>query len=144
MATAEADAPAEAKEFSAETKEMGDKIAGLTLVQAKELADYLEDAYGIKPAGGGAVMMAGPVGGGGGDEAPAEAEQTEFDVILTGFGDNKINVIKAVRAATGLGLKEAKAMVEEGNAKVKEGVSKDDAEALKEELENAGASVELK
>ena len=142
MATAEADAPAEAKEFSAETKEMGDKIAGLTLVQAKELADYLEDAYGIKPAGGGAVMMAGPAAGG--DDAPAAAEQTEFDVILTGFGDNKINVIKAVRAATGLGLKEAKAMVEEGNAKVKEGVSKEDAEALKEELENAGASVELK
>ena len=141
MATAEAEAT-EAKEFSAETKEMGDKIAGLTLVQAKELADYLEDAYGIKPAGGGAVMMAGPAAGG--DDAPAAAEQTEFDVILTGFGDNKINVIKAVRAATGLGLKEAKAMVEEGNAKVKEGVSKEDAEALKEELENAGASVELK
>lgn len=143
MATAEADAPAEAKEFSAETKEMGDKIAGLTLVQAKELADYLEDAYGIKPAGGGAVMMAGPAAGGD-DEGGGAAEQTEFDVILTGFGDNKINVIKAVRAATGLGLKEAKEMVESAPKPIKEGLSKEDAEKLKEELEASGAGVELK
>lgn len=141
MATAEAEAT-EAKEFSAETKEMGDKIANLTLVQAKELADYLDDAYGIKPAGGGAVMMAGPVGGG--DDAPAAAAKTEFDVILTGFGDNKINVIKAVRAATGLGLKEAKELVEGAPKPIKEGVSEEDANKLKEELEASGASVEVK
>lgn len=142
MATAEAEAT-EAKEFSAETKEMGDKIAGLTLVQAKELADYLDDAYGIKPAGGGAVVMQSG-GGGGDDEAAADAVQTEFDVILTGFGDNKINVIKAVRAATGLGLKEAKEVVEGAPKPIKEGLSKEDAEKLKEELEAAGAGVELK
>lgn len=141
MATAEAEAT-EAKEFSAETKEFGDKIAGLTLVQAKELADYLDDAYGIKPAGGGAVMMAGPAGGG--DDAPAAEEQTEFDVILKSFGDNKINVIKAVRAATGLGLKEAKAMVEGTDSKIKEAASKEEADKLKEDLEAAGATVEVK
>lgn len=140
MATAEAEAT-EAKEFSAETKEFGDKIAGLTLVQAKELADYLDDAYGIKPAGGGAVMMAGP---GPNDDAPVAEEQTEFDVILKSFGDNKINVIKAVRAATGLGLKEAKAMVEGTDSKIKEAASKEEADKLKEDLEASGATVEVK
>ena len=142
MATEEA-ADAPAKEFSAETKEFGDKIAQLTLVQATELADYLEDAYGIKPAGGGAVMMAGPAGGGD-DGGGAAEEQTEFDVVMTSFGDNKIGAIKAVRAATGLGLKEAKELVESAPKAIKEKVSKEEAEKLKADLEEAGATVELK
>ena len=140
MATAEADAPA--REFSAEAKELGDKIVGMTLSQAKELADYLEEEHGIKPAaGGGAVMMAGPADGGGGEAA---AEKDSFDVELKAFGDNKINAIKAVRAITGLGLKEAKAMVEEAPKVIKEGASKDEAEELKKQLEEAGCEVELK
>ena len=130
------------KEFSAETKEMGDKIAGLTLVQATELADYLEDAYGIKPAGGGAVMMPGPAGGDGDGPAAAE-EKSDFDVILKGF-ENKINVIKAVRAITGLGLKEAKELVESAPKPIKEGVPKEEAEKMKADLEEASAEVELK
>lgn len=129
-------------EFSDGTKDLGDKIVALTLLEAKSLADYLEQVHGIKPAGG-AVMVAGGGGGGGGDDAPAE-EKTEFDVILTGFGDNKIAVIKVVRAATGLGLKEAKAVVEEAPKALKEGVSKEDAEKLKEEVEGAGGTVEIK
>ena len=140
MATAEADAPA--REYSAEAKEMGDKIVGMTLSQAKELADYLEHEHGIKPAAGGGVMMAAP-GGGDGGEAAAE-EKDSFDVILKGPGENKINAIKAVRAITGLGLKEAKALVEEAPKAVKEGASKDEAEELKKQLEEAGAEVELK
>ena len=104
------------------TKELGDKIVGLTLKEAKELSDYLEDVHGIKPAAGGAVMMAAPAGGGGGAAAAAE-EKTEFDVVLESFGDKKIGVIKVVRAATGLGLKEAKDLVEGVPSKVKEGVS---------------------
>tara|TARA_R110002072_G_scaffold303069_2_gene492736 strand:- start:85545 stop:85952 length:408 start_codon:yes stop_codon:yes gene_type:complete len=127
-------------EFSEGTKELGDKIVALTLLEAKSLADYLEQVHGIKPAGGG-VMMAGPAGA----EAAAPAEEkTEFDVILTGFGDNKIAVIKVVRAATGLGLKEAKEVVEGAPKAVKEGVSKEDADKLKEEIEGAGGSVEIK
>lgn len=129
-------------EFSDGTKDLGDKIVALTLLEAKSLADYLEQVHGIKPAGG-AVMVAGGGGGGGGDDAAAE-EKTEFDVILTGFGDNKIAVIKVVRAATGLGLKEAKAVVEEAPKALKEGVSKEDAEKLKEEVEGAGGTVEIK
>jgi large subunit ribosomal protein L7/L12 len=128
-------------EFSEGTKELGDKIVALTLLEAKALADYLEEVHGIKPAGG-AVMVAG--GGGGGDDAAAAEEKTEFDVVLTGFGDNKIAVIKVVRAATGLGLKEAKEVVEGAPKAVKEGVSKDDADKLKEEIEGAGGSVEIK
>jgi large subunit ribosomal protein L7/L12 len=128
-------------EFSATTKELGDKIVGLTLKEAKELSDYLKDVYGIEPAAGGAVVMA--AGGGGGDAAPAE-EQTEFDVVLEAAGGNKIAVIKVVRAATGLGLKEAKDLVEAAPSKVKEGVSKDDAEKLKGELAEAGATVSIK
>jgi len=128
-------------EFSDGTKDLGDKIVALTLLEAKALADYLEQVHGIKPAGG-AVMVAG--GGGGGEEAaPAEA-QTEFDVVLTGYGDNKIAVIKVVRAATGLGLKEAKEVVEGAPKAVKEGVSKEDADKLKEEIEGAGGAVEIK
>lgn len=128
-------------EFSEGTKELGDKIVALTLLEAKALADYLEEVHGIKPAGG-AVMVAG--GGGGGDDAAAAEEKTEFDVVLTGFGDNKIAVIKVVRAATGLGLKEAKEVVEGAPKAVKEGVSKEDADKLKEEIEGAGGSVEIK
>lgn len=130
------------QEFSDLAKELGDKIVGLTLKEAKEVSDYLEEVHGIKAAtGGGAVMMA-PAGDGGG--AAAAAEQTEFDVVLEGFGDNKIAVIKVVRGATGLGLKEAKEAVEGVPSKIKEGVSKEDAEKLKKELEEAGASVAIK
>ncbi len=129
-------------EYSADTKSMGDKIVQLTLKQAKELSDYLENVHGIKAAAGGAVMMAGPVGGGGAAEKPAE--KTEFDVVLEGFGDKKIGVIKVVRAATGLGLKEAKDLVEGVPSKVKEGISKEDAEKLKKELVEAGATVSIK
>ena len=128
-------------EFSAETKEMGDKIAELTLKQAKELSDYLKDVHGIEPAsGGGAVMMAAP-GEGGGAEA---VEQTEFDVVLTGFGDKKLNVVKVVKNITGASLMEAKKMVEGCPATLKEGVSKEDAEKVKAEVEEAGGTVELK
>ena len=140
MATAEA-----TREFTKETKELGDKIVGLTLKAAKELSDYLDEVHGIKPAAGGAVVMAAPGGGGGGGGgAEAAAEKTEFDVVLDAFGDNKIGVIKVVRAATGLGLKEAKDMVEGAPAKVKEGISKADAEKLKKELEDSGAKVSIK
>ena len=138
MATAEA----EAVEYDAATKELGDKIVGLTLLEAKKLADYLKDEHGIEPAGGG-VMVAGPSGGGGGGEEAA-AEKTEFDVILTGFGDKKIGVIKVVRSATGLGLKEAKGLVEGVPKPLKEGISKDDAEKLKAEVEEAGGTCEIK
>jgi len=128
-------------EVSEEIKGLGDQIAGLTLKQAVELGDYLKDAHGIEAAAGGGVVMQGG-GGGGGEEAAAE--QTEFDVVMTDFGAQKIGVIKVVRAITGLGLKEAKDMVETKDAKIKEGVSKEDAEKAKEELEAAGASVEIK
>jgi large subunit ribosomal protein L7/L12 len=128
-------------EYSSTTKELGDKIVGLTLKQAKELSDYLENNYGIKPAAGGAVMMAAPADGGG---AAAAVEKTEFDVVLEAFGEQKIGVIKVVRAATGLGLKEAKDLVEGVPSKVKEGISKEDAEKLKKELEDAGAKVAIK
>lgn len=140
MATAEA-----TREFSNDTKELGDKIVGLTLKAAKELSDYLDEVHGIKPAAGGAVMMAAPgAGGAAGGAAEAAAEKTEFDVVLDSFGDNKIGVIKVVRAATGLGLKEAKDTVEGAPSKVKEGISKADAEKLKKELEDAGAKVSIK
>ena len=133
----------ETAEYPAATKTLGDQIAGLTLKDAKILSDYLKDVYGIEPAAGGAVVMAGG-GGGGGGAAEAAAEKTEFDVILEGFGDNKIAVIKVVRGATGLGLKEAKDLVEGVPSKVKEGISKADAEKLKKELEDSGAKVAIK
>ena len=141
MATAEA-----TREFSAETKDLGDKIVGLTLKAAKELSDYLDEVHGIKPAAGGAVMMAAPAAGGGGAAGgEAAAEKTEFDVVLESFpADAKIGIIKVVRAATGLGLKEAKDLVEGAPAKVKEGISKADAEKLKKELEEAKAKVAVK
>jgi large subunit ribosomal protein L7/L12 len=138
MATAEA-----TRDFTKETKDLGDKIVGLTLKAAKELSDYLDEVHGIKPAAGGAVVMAAP-GGGAGAAAEAAVEKTEFDVVLDAFGDNKIGVIKVVRAATGLGLKEAKDLVESAPAKVKEGISKADAEKLKKELEDSGAKVSIK
>ena len=129
-------------EFSAETKELGDKIAELTLKQAKELSDYLKDEHGIEPAAGGAVMAVAAPGEGGG--AAAEEEQTEFDVVLTGFGDKKLNVVKVVKALTGNSLMDSKKLVEAAPAKIKEKVSKEEAEKVKAELEEAGASVELK
>lgn len=130
-------------EFDSATKELGDKIVSLTLLQAKSLADYLENVHGIKPAGGG-VMMAAPVGGGDGGGAAAAAEKTEFDVILTGFGDNKIGVIKVVRAVTGLGLKEAKDLVEAAPKPLKTGVSKEEAEKIKAEVTAGGGTADIK
>jgi len=124
----------------ADLKKLAEEIVGLTLLEAQELKTILKDEYGIEPAAGGAVMMAGPAGDAGGD---AE-EQTEFDVILKAAGGQKINVIKEVRAITGLGLKEAKDLVEAGGKAVKEGVSKEEAEDIKGKLEAAGAEVEVK
>jgi large subunit ribosomal protein L7/L12 len=124
----------------ADLKKLAEDIVGLTLLEAQELKTILKDEYGIEPAAGGAVMMAGPADGGG---AAAE-EQTEFDVILKSAGASKINVIKEVRGITGLGLKEAKDLVEAGGKAVKEQVSKDEAEEIKAKLEAAGAEVELK
>jgi large subunit ribosomal protein L7/L12 len=139
--TAMADAPANAKEFGADTLALAEKISGLTLKQAQELVDCLKDKYGIEPAAGGAVMMAPLVGGG---AAAAPEEKTSFDVILKSGGDKKIQVIKVVRELTSLGLKEAKDLVESAPAAVKEGVTKDEAEAAKAKLEEVGAQVELK
>lgn len=134
---------AEATQFDQATKELGDKIVSLTLLQAKALADYLEQVHGIKPASGGVMMAAGP--GGGAGAAPAAEAQTEFDVILTGFTDTaKIAVIKVVRAATSLGLKEAKDLVEGHPKPIKQGISKDDANKLKAEIEAAGGKAEIK
>ena len=127
----------------ADLKKLAQEIVGLTLLEAAELKTILKDEYGIEPAAGGAVMMAaGPAAG----AAPAEAaeEQTEFDVILKAAGAQKINVIKEVRAITGLGLKEAKDLVEAGGKAVKEGVSKAEAEDIQKKLVAAGAEVELK
>lgn len=133
-------AEAPAKEFSAEVKALGDKIVGLTVKDAQGLADYLKDEYGIEPAGGGAVMMAaGPAAAAEEADAP-----TQFDVVLTEAGASKINVIKVVRAATGLGLKEAKEIVDSAPKAVKEDLGKEDAEKLKKEIEEAGGKVELK
>ncbi len=128
------------KEFDAAISKIGDDIAGLTLTQAVDLADYMKDTYGIEPAAGGAVMMAGPAGGDGG----GADEQTEFDVILEAAGDKKIAVIKAVREITGLGLKEAKSLVDEAPKAVKEKCSEDEANEIKATLEEAGASVTIK
>ncbi|OHB67796.1 MAG: 50S ribosomal protein L7/L12 [Planctomycetes bacterium RBG_13_60_9] len=132
----------ESRTWSGQAKELGDKIVTLTLLQAKELADYLKEVHGIEPAAGGAVMVAGPAAG----AAPAEAaeEKTSFDVILTSFGANKIQVIKAVRELTSLGLKEAKELVDGVPKPLKEGASKEEADAAKKKLEEAGATVEIK
>jgi len=130
----------EEKQFSTEVKELGDKIVKLTLLQAKELGDYLKEVHGIEPAAGAAVMMAGPAAG----AAAAVEEKTTFDVILKEIGDKKIQVIKEVRALTGLGLKEAKDLVDGAPKTVKEGISKADAEAAKKQIESAGAVCEIK
>jgi large subunit ribosomal protein L7/L12 len=125
----------------ADLKKLAEEIVNLTLLEAQELKQILKDEYDIEPAAGGAVMMAGPAEGGGGEAAE---EQTEFDVILKSGGSSKINVIKEVRAITGLGLKEAKELVEAGGKPVKEGAPKEEAEEIKKKLEDAGAEVELK
>ena len=130
---------AAARQWDAGIKKLGDKIVGLTLMQAKELGDYLKQEHGIEPAAGAAVMVAGPAGG----EAEEEEEKTSFDVILKEFGDKKIQVIKEVRALTGLGLKEAKDVVDNAPKTVKEGLSKQDAEAARDQLEAVGAVVEI-
>jgi large subunit ribosomal protein L7/L12 len=128
------------REWSPGAKDLGDKIVELTLKQAKELSDYLDEVHGIKPAAGGVVMAAAPV-----EAAPAAAVKTEFDVVLEGYEDSKkIAVIKEVRAATALGLKEAKELVEKFPSKVKEGISKEDADKLKASLESAGGKVSIK
>ncbi len=125
--------------FEAKISKLGDDIAGLTLKEAVDLADYMKVQYSIEPAAAGAVMMA----AGGGDAAEDE-EQVEFDVVLEAIGDRKIQVIKAVREATGLGLKEAKATVDGCPGPVKEKISKEEADALKAKLEEAGATVQIK
>ena len=129
------------KTFESKISKLGDSIAELTLKEAVDLADYMKQTYGIEPAAGGAVMMAAAAGGG----AAAEAEeQTEFDVVLEAAGDKKIQVIKVVREATGLGLKEAKDLVDAAPKAVKEKVTKADADALKAKLDEAGAKVVIK
>src|SRR5438045_8633990 len=129
-------------EATAEIKELGDRLSGLTVRQAVDLKNYLKEAHGIEPAAGG-VMMAGPATG---TAAPVEKEEAKstFDVVLKAGGEKKIQVIKVVRAHTGLGLKEAKDLVEAAPKTVKESLSKEDAEKLKKELEEQGATVELK
>ncbi len=131
----------ETKQWSPEITQIGDSIVKLTLMQAKELGDYLKEVHGIEPAAGGAVVMAGPAAGGG--EAQAE-EKTAFDVILKSAGDKKIQVIKEIRAITGLGLKEAKDLVDGAPKPVKEGVTKDEAESMRKQIEAAGGAVEIK
>ena len=131
-------------EVTAELREIGDRLAGLTLKQAVDLANYLKEAHGIEAAAGGAVMMAATTGPTGGPGAEKEEAKSTFDVVLKSSGDKKIQVIKVVRAATGLGLKEAKDLVEAAPKTVKEGLQKDEAEKLKKELEEQGATVELK
>jgi large subunit ribosomal protein L7/L12 len=134
-----ADETTTTKQWSPEISQLGDSIVKLTLMQAKELGDYLKEVHGIEPAAGGAVMMAGPAAA-----AEVAAEKTSFDVILKAAGEKKIQVIKEVRALTGLGLKEAKDLVEGAPKAVKEGLGKDEAEAAKKQLESAGATVEIK
>jgi large subunit ribosomal protein L7/L12 len=128
-------------DVKAEIKELGDKIVALTLLDAQALSTYLKDTYGIEAAAGGGMMMAAPAAAA---AAPAAEVQTMFDVVLKAAGEKKIQVIKVVRAATGLGLKEAKDLVDGAPKAVKTGLEKADAEKLKKELEAEGASVELK
>ncbi len=125
----------------ADIKKLAEELVGLTLLEAAELKNLLKDEYGIEPAAGAVAVAAAPGAGGGGEAAE---EKDEFDVILVAAGDKKINVIKEVRAITGLGLKEAKELVEAGGKAVKEGAAKAEAEEIKKKLEDAGAKVELK
>jgi large subunit ribosomal protein L7/L12 len=134
------EAKKQTKEWNSDIKKLGDKIVELTLMQAKELGDYLKEEYGIEPAAGGAVMMAGPAATG---QAEQKEEKTSFTVVLKSVGDKKIQVIKEVRAITGLGLKEAKDLVEGAPKPVKEGLTKADADAAKAKLEAVGAVAEL-
>jgi large subunit ribosomal protein L7/L12 len=124
----------------ADLKDFAEQLVNLTVKEVKELADILKDEYGIEPAAGGAVMMAGPAAGG---DAPAAEEKTSFDVILKAAGGSKLQVVKLVKDLAGLGLKEAKELVDGAPKAVKEGIAKDEAEALKKQLEEAGAEVEL-
>jgi len=129
-------------DLPAEITSLGDKIADLTLKQAKQLSDYIKDKYGIEPAAGGGMMMAPAAADGGG--AKAAAEPTEFDVILTSFGDKKLDVVKVAKNITGASLMDAKKLVEAAPSTIKERVSKEDAAKIKGELEAAGGKVELK
>jgi len=132
------------REFPKDIVELGDKIVAMTLKDAKALSDYLEEVHGIKAAAGGAMMIAAPAAGGDAGAAAAE-EKTEFDVVLESFGEKKLEVIKAARAlVAGLGLKEAKDMVENVPSKIKTGISKEEAEKLKEEFEKVGAKIAIK
>tara|TARA_B100000767_G_scaffold179047_1_gene167181 strand:- start:249 stop:626 length:378 start_codon:yes stop_codon:yes gene_type:complete len=124
----------------ADIKNLGDSLVNLTVKEVKELADYLKEEYSIEPAAAAVAVAAGPIAGG---EAAAE-EQSSFDVILKSSGPSKLAVVKAVKELTGLGLKDAKDVVDAAPAPIKEGVSKDEADALKKQLEEAGAEVELK
>src|SRR5690242_5236909 len=135
-------ATAEAPSFADNIKTLGDSIVKLTVLEAKALGDYLETVHGIKPAAAAVAVAAGPAAAG--PAAEAAPAKTEFDVVLENFGANKINVIKVVRAATGLGLKEAKDLVEGAPKAVKSAISEDDAKKLKKELEDAGATVKIK
>jgi large subunit ribosomal protein L7/L12 len=128
--------------MSAAQTEILDKIASMTVLELSELIKAMEEKFGVSAAA--AVAVAGPAAGGGAAPAAAAEEQTEFTVMLTSFGENKVNVIKAVRELTGLGLKEAKDLVDGAPKPVKEGISKADAEAAKKKLEDAGAKAELK
>lgn len=128
--------------LEADLKDLGDKIANLTLKQAKALSDYIKEAYGIEPAAGGGVMMAAPAGGGA--AAAAAPVKTEFDVVMTAFGEKKLDVVKVVKNITGQSLMDAKKLVESPPATIKQGVSEDEAKKVKAELEAAGATVELK
>lgn len=128
--------------YAEEIQTLGEKIVGLTLKQAKELSDYLKDVHGIEAAAGGAVVMAAPADGGG--AAAAVVEKTEFDVVLTSFGDKKLDVVKIVKNLTGLSLIDSKKLVESAPSKIKEQVSKEDAEKIKKELTEVGAAIELK
>ena len=127
-------------EFAPQIKDLADKLVGLTVKDAQSLVDCLKKVHGIEPAGGGVMMAAGPAAG----AAPAAAEEkTSFDVTLTGFGDKKIQVIKVVRSITGLGLKEAKDLVEGVPKVLKEGLSKEEADKIKKEVEESGGTVTI-
>jgi large subunit ribosomal protein L7/L12 len=131
-------------EVTEKVKKLADEVVGLTLKEAVEFSAYIKETYGIEPAAGAVAMMAGPAAGGGAAAAAPAEEKTTFDVVLKASGDKKINVIKVVRTATNLGLKEAKDLVEGAPKTVKEALPKADAEKLKKELEEQGATVELK
>lgn len=125
----------------ADIEDLAEQLVDLTIKEANELAQHLEDEYGIEPASAGVAVAAD--GGAAGDEGAEEEEQTEFDVVLTGIDGNKIQVIKEIRTITGLGLKEAKSLVDEAPNPVKEGLSREEADDLKSQIEEAGGEVEL-